>query len=114
MADSLDETVTGGESFAIPSLANLRDIGGCRSSFGGVVRRGVVFRSTDLSRLTDTDLETLDALSIATVFDLRTLEEQQARPDRVPDGARHLGAAYVGLLGVDEFVRLGRTVLAAA
>ncbi|MBX4170671.1 tyrosine-protein phosphatase [Rhodococcus pyridinivorans] len=91
MADALDETVTGGESFAIPSLANLRDIGGCRSSFSGVVRTGVVFRSTDLSRLTDTDLETLDALSIATVFDLRTLEEQQARPDRVPDGARHLG-----------------------
>ncbi|TWH41656.1 protein-tyrosine phosphatase [Rhodococcus rhodochrous J38] len=91
MADALDETVTGGESFAIPSLANLRDIGGCRSSFGGVVRTGVVFRSTDLSRLTDTDIETLDALSIATVFDLRTLEEQQACPDRVPDGARHLG-----------------------
>lgn len=91
MADALDETVTGGESFAIPSLVNLRDIGGCRSSFGGVVRTGVVFRSTDLSRLTDTDVETLDALSIATVFDLRTLEEQQRRPDRVPDGARHLG-----------------------
>ncbi|WP_277369979.1 tyrosine-protein phosphatase [Rhodococcus rhodochrous] len=91
MADALDETVTGGESFAIPSLVNLRDIGGCRSSFGGVVRTGVVFRSTDLSRLTDTDVETLDALSIATIFDLRTLEEQQRRPDRVPDGARHLG-----------------------
>ena len=91
MADALDETVSGGESFAIPSLVNLRDIGGCPSSFGGVVRTGVVFRSTDLSRLTDTDLETLDALNITAVFDLRTPGEQQRRPARVPDGARHIG-----------------------
>ncbi|MEU5842865.1 tyrosine-protein phosphatase [Rhodococcus sp. NPDC047139] len=91
MADALGESVSGGESFVIPSLVNLRDIGGCPSSFGGVVRTGVVFRSTDLGGVTDTDIETVDALGIATIFDLRTLGERQRRPDRVPRGARYVG-----------------------
>lgn len=82
---------TDADTFAIPSLVNLRDIGGCPSAHGGVVRTGVVFRSTDLSRVTDTDLETLDALGVTTVFDLRTLAEQERRPDRLPAGARHVG-----------------------
>ncbi|MEE2032445.1 tyrosine-protein phosphatase [Rhodococcus chondri] len=85
-----DDTVTE-TTFAIPSLVNLRDIGGHPSTFGGVVRTGVVFRSTDLSRLTDTDRETLAALDISVVFDLRTAAEQELRPDRVPDGARYVG-----------------------
>lgn len=77
-------------TFAIPSLANLRDIGGYRSSFGGAVRTGVVYRSTDLSRITETDLDTLAALRIAAVFDLRTAAEQELRPDRLPAHARHV------------------------
>ncbi|WP_407807762.1 tyrosine-protein phosphatase, partial [Staphylococcus aureus] len=38
-------------SSVVPSLANLRDIGGSESSFGGTVRTGSVFRSTDLASL---------------------------------------------------------------
>ncbi len=77
-------------TFAIPSLANLRDIGGHPSSFGGAGRTGAVHRSTDLSRITETDLDTLAALRIATVFDLRTTAEQELRPDRLPARARHV------------------------
>jgi len=91
MTETVGEGAGEDTTFAIPSLANLRDIGGCASRFGGVVRTGVVFRSTDLSRLTDTDRETLDALQITTVFDLRTAAEMERRPDRLPDGAVHVG-----------------------
>ena len=91
MTESVGEDAGEESTFAIPSLANLRDIGGCASRFGGEVRTGVVFRSTDLSRLTDTDRETLDALQITTVFDLRTAAEMERRPDRLPDGAVHVG-----------------------
>ncbi|MFD6677566.1 tyrosine-protein phosphatase [Rhodococcus zopfii] len=91
MTETVGEDAGEESTFAIPSLANLRDIGGCASRFGGEVRTGVVFRSTDLSRLTDTDRETLDALQITTVFDLRTAAEMERRPDRLPDGAVHVG-----------------------
>lgn len=91
MTETVGEGAAEESTFAIPSLANLRDIGGCASRFGGEVRTGVVFRSTDLSRLTDTDRETLDALQITTVFDLRTAAEMERRPDRLPDGAVHVG-----------------------
>lgn len=75
-------------TFAVPSLANLRDIGGSASSFGGTIRTGVVFRSTDLSGVTDTDLDVLAALKITTVFDLRTVDERDQAPDRLPLGAK--------------------------
>ncbi|MFD6896116.1 tyrosine-protein phosphatase [Rhodococcus sp. NPDC060086] len=75
-------------AFAVPSLANLRDIGGSASSFGGTIRTGVVFRSTDLSGVTDTDLDVLAALKITTVFDLRTVDERDQAPDRLPPGAK--------------------------
>lgn len=91
MTETVGEGAGEESTFAIPSLANLRDIGGCASRFGGEVRTGVVFRSTDLSRLTDIDRETLDALQITTVFDLRTAAEMERRPDRLPDGAVHVG-----------------------
>lgn len=91
MTDAVGNDMAGETTFAIPSLVNLRDIGGYESSFGGVVRTGVVYRSTDLSRLTDTDRETLAALQITAVFDLRTGAEQERRPDRVPEHARHVG-----------------------
>lgn len=89
MTDAVNDTSE--TTFAIPSLVNLRDIGGPPSSFGGTVRTGVLYRSTALAQPTDTDLETLAALRIRTVFDLRTRAEQQQRPDRVPDGARYVG-----------------------
>lgn len=75
----------------VPSLCNLRDLGGYRTRFGGAVREGMIFRSTDLSRLTDVDGKILVRLGIKTVFDLRTAHEREARPDRTPAGARHVG-----------------------
>ncbi|MFD3812032.1 tyrosine-protein phosphatase [Rhodococcus sp. NPDC058639] len=89
MTDALGNEAAADTAFAIPSLANFRDIGGCASSYGGVVRTGVVYRSTDLSRVTETDLDTLTALHIANVFDLRTAAEQELRPDKLPAHARH-------------------------
>lgn len=91
VSETVEDNIGNGSSFAFPSLANLRDIGGYASTHGGVVRTGVVFRSTDLSRLTDTDRETLATLQLTTVFDLRTAAEVERRPDRLPDGAVHIG-----------------------
>jgi protein-tyrosine phosphatase len=75
----------------VPSLANLRDIGGPESRFGGSVRTGAVFRSTDLASLTEAGEQTLAELAITTIYDLRTASERETAPDRIPAGIRELG-----------------------
>lgn len=75
-----------GAGIEIDGAANLRDLGGWSAAGGGRVRHGLVYRSTDLSGLTDAGLATVAGLGLATVFDLRSGAERAARPDRLPDG----------------------------
>ncbi|NHN19863.1 tyrosine-protein phosphatase, partial [Bacillus amyloliquefaciens] len=77
-------------SSVVPSLANLRDIGGPESSFGGTVRTGSVFRSTDLASLSADGAQTLADLGIVTIYDLRTESERETAPDLTPDGIREI------------------------
>ncbi len=74
----------------VPPLANFRDLGGHPVAGGGRVRRGLVYRSTDLSRLDDAGVAAVGRLPIRTVYDLRTQVERRAHPDRVPPGTRHV------------------------
>jgi len=75
-----------GQPIGIPSVPNLRDIGGYRTSSGGRVRTGLLYRSVELNHLQDEDLEAFEELGIRTVFDLRTAAERSAEPDVVPEG----------------------------
>lgn len=76
-----------GQSIALPTLPNLRELGGWQTADGRRVRPGLLFRSTDLSRLSDADVAGVDKLGITTIFDLRTAAEREAAPDRRIDGA---------------------------
>lgn len=73
---------------SVPRLANLRDLGGWRTSEGRTVKRGQVFRSVATNRLEADGLAALDGLGVRTVYDLRTEAERAAAPDRVPDGVQ--------------------------
>ena len=84
----MDSEAVPGRLIELASLPNLRDIGGYATRDGGRVRMGRLYRSTELGRLTDQDLETFGRLGIRTVFDLRTEAERQAEPDRLPDGTQ--------------------------
>lgn len=79
-----------GRGIAIPGLPNFRDVGGHSTRDGGRVRTGLLFRSTDLSRLDDAGATALEGLGIRAVFDLRTAAERGASPDRLPSGAEHV------------------------
>jgi hypothetical protein len=57
---------------------NFRDLGGYLSNDGREVRRGALYRSDSLHRLSQADLKTLAALRIRTVIDLRTDAEVAA------------------------------------
>lgn len=68
---------------------NFRDLGGYATADGRRVRWGRVYRSGELSQLTDADVAVLAKLGIKTVVDLRSPEEVQMRGEsRMPDGAR--------------------------
>jgi protein-tyrosine phosphatase len=54
------------------------------------VRRGLLYRSNELSRLNEDGLAALARLGLRAVYDLRTQAERTAQPDRVPAGAEHI------------------------
>lgn len=74
------------------SIHNFRDVGGCRTEDGRLVRRGVLFRSGSLAATSPTDVERLAALDIRTICDLRTYGEKEDHPDRAP---RHSGVRSI-------------------
>ena len=67
------------------AINNFRDFGGYRTQNGTRLKKGLLYRSGDLSRATDADLERLSSLGIKTVCDLRSEGERQRQPDRVPE-----------------------------
>ena len=67
---------------------NFRDLGGYEAADGRRVKWGFVYRSGELSQLSEDDVGKLGALGIKTVVDLRSPEEVSARGEgRVPPGS---------------------------
>ncbi|MCB0858727.1 MAG: tyrosine-protein phosphatase [Solirubrobacterales bacterium] len=87
-----------GEQIPVATLPNLRDIGGYVTADGSTVRRGQLYRSVLLGRLSDEDLATVTGLGLSTVFDFRTSAEFESTPDR-----------YVGARSVNLDVLADRT-----
>lgn len=59
---------------------NFRDIGDYATANGQRVRRGLMFRSGELSKLTPADAGKVDKLRFKSVIDLRTQEERDHEP----------------------------------
>ena len=71
----------------IPSIPNLRDLGGHMTSDGRRVRSGLIYRSEQLSGVTAADMPAFEGLRLNKIYDLRTADERAMQPDRVPVGA---------------------------
>lgn len=65
---------------------NFRDFGGYRTAEGRRVKWGYLFRSGQLSALSDQDVALLQSLALDLVFDFRRVEEQQSDLSRLPQG----------------------------
>ncbi len=72
----------------LEGLCNFRDLGGYPTADGLVVRRGRLYRSDALHRMTASDVDTVCLLEIATVIDLRA-----------PDEVAHVGTGLIDDLG---------------
>ena len=69
----------------LKGAVNFRDLGGYQASDGRSIKWGQVFRSDNLSRLTNEDLTIVKSLNLKLVCDLRTENEAKKSPDRLPD-----------------------------
>jgi len=77
--------VASAEPIILEGQPNFRDIGGYKTSDGRTVKKGVVYRSGELPRLTDEDVQKLDELGIKTVINFLTSSEIESRGrDRLP------------------------------
>ncbi|CUW02223.1 Tyrosine-protein phosphatase precursor [Serratia grimesii] len=76
-----------------PSLApldggiNFRDLGGNSVADGRRIKRGLLFRSGSLERLTENDCTFLAGVPVRSVLDYRDADEVQAKPDILWRGA---------------------------
>jgi protein-tyrosine phosphatase len=86
----MTDTSLPGAVIPLASIANLRDLGGWPTGEGGLVQRGLLFRSAELDKLADEDLRAFARLGIRTIYDLRTEAERGPQPDRLPDGVEHI------------------------
>lgn len=68
------------EMLFLEGAPNFRDFGGYPTQDGGRVKRGTLFRSSSMSRLTDADRNHVIALGIKAVCDLRTEAEVRRHP----------------------------------
>lgn len=78
-----------GRSLNIASVPNLRDLGGYMTRSGAVVRRRLVYRSSQLNSISPDALEKIASLGLKNDFDLRTDGEVKTKPDKIPPGAKY-------------------------
>ena len=71
---------------SVDGASNFRDFGGYPTASGKTVRWRQLYRSSNLSELTNIGLETFESLGIRMVIDLRTSDEIKKAPDRLPQG----------------------------
>jgi len=92
--DSLDVVDDPQRLIPFDAVHNFRDLGGYATDDGRTIGWGLLFRADGLYRLTDSDLDVVDALGVRTVVDLRSGPEfdQHGRfpLERYPVAFHHL------------------------
>jgi hypothetical protein len=76
-ANSKDVPLPSPPFIAVPGLPNFRDIGGLpiASQSGKLIRKGIVFRASEPSKIRHEGISVLNSLGITTVYDLRSTPE---------------------------------------
>lgn len=72
---------------------NFRDLGGIRTIDGKYTKWGKIFRSDDLHKLTDSDLDYLSSIPLVSIVDFRSAQEAETAPNKVPSSVKR-GYSY--------------------
>jgi protein-tyrosine phosphatase len=78
------EVLAAERKLGMQGTPNFRDFGGYTTVDGRCVKWGFMFRSGQLSSLSDQDVDLLETLELDLVCDFRRLEEQASDPSRLP------------------------------
>ncbi|WP_010096607.1 tyrosine-protein phosphatase [Ornithinibacillus scapharcae] len=81
---------------------NFRDLGGYETTDGKRVKNGMLFRSGNLSRITETDKNRLREMGIKNICDLRDNDEVNKHPDPILEGVTW---NHIPLIKDEEVVR---------
>jgi protein-tyrosine phosphatase len=79
-----------GHSLGIRSVPNLRDMGGYKTTHGQIIKNGMLYRSNQLSGISEADMKVISILRLKNAYDLRTLAEREARPEELPEAAQYV------------------------
>jgi len=74
----------------LQGAANFRDLGGYTTTDGHHVKWGEVYRSADISKLTDADMMKLKNLNVSYDVDLRGHQESAQAPDKLSPGTDYI------------------------
>ena len=67
----------------LEGASNFREIGGINTSDKKILKPGILFRSDELSNLSDGDAQIISRLNLKLICDLRTPSEIKSKPDRI-------------------------------
>ncbi len=82
--------------------ANFRDIGGYKTKDGHTLKMGKVYRSGELQKLSDTDVQKLKALKVNKLVNFLLKEEIEKRGrDRLPEGTEEIFVPIDGNVAAD-------------
>jgi protein-tyrosine phosphatase len=73
-----------GIALGIPTVPNLRDVGGYKTAGGATVVRGLAYRSDTFNPMSAADIKKLERIGLKNDYDLRTTSEVKAKPDEIP------------------------------
>jgi protein-tyrosine phosphatase len=80
-----------GIALGLPTVPNLRDVGGYKTRDGATVVRGLAYRSDTFNPMSPEDIKKLERVGLKNDYDLRTAAEVKVKPDEMPPGvAYHL------------------------
>lgn len=88
---------------------NFRDLGGIMTTEGRYVKWGKLFRSDDLSQLSDKDLNYLTGISLISIVDFRTESEKKSADDRKPSSVKEMYAYSItagNLSNIEELFQM--------
>ncbi|WMI65413.1 tyrosine-protein phosphatase [Aestuariibaculum sp. YM273] len=72
----------------LENSVNFRDLGGIPTQDGKHTKWGLIYRSGELSDLTQEDLAYMSTIDIKSILDFRTNEEIEEKPDMYPNGVQ--------------------------
>ncbi len=89
MTDMYNKQQDIGKKYVGVGVDNFRDLGGIELTCGRTIRSDMILRSGELWNLSAENKEALDKLKIDFIFDLRSPDEVEYKPDYVPSGTEY-------------------------